>query len=173
MNRSTSLLAETAICLVCLFGAFSTTPALAQRGGAPPQGQLVQNVDERGRNPYQETQITTCGGTQHCNFTFLAVPAGKRLVLTHVSGFVDVVGGTFPNSYVASSFGGSQYASVFFPGTKGTVSPTSTRIVYNTDVLAYFDATDQPSGFYGLFSTADTFAGGGELTLSGYYINLP
>jgi hypothetical protein len=169
MSRLTSRASSViAFCALCIVGAIDATPAVAQIRAA-----LVQNVDEPGRNPYQETQFTICGGPQNCNFTFAFVPSGKRLVLTHVSGFVDVKGGTIPNSNVESNFGGNQFATVFFLGARGTVSPSSTRIVYNSDVLAYFGPGEQPFGFYGLFSTSDTFLSGGVLTLSGYYINLP
>ncbi len=58
------------------------SPAVAQTRAA-----LVQSIDEPGRNPYQETQSnTTCRGTTVCGFNFAAVPAGKRLVLTNISG---------------------------------------------------------------------------------------
>ena len=169
MSRFTSRASSViAVCALCIVGAIGTTPAVAQTRAA-----LVQNVDEPGRNPYQETQFTICGGPQNCNFTFAVVPSGKRLVLTHVSGFVDVRGGTLPNSNVESNFGGNQFATVFFAGTRGTVFAGATRIVYNSDVLAYFGPGEQPSGFYGLFSTTDTFLNAGSLTLTGYYINLP
>ena len=164
-SHAYSVIAVGALCIVGVIGA---TPAVAQIRAA-----LVQNVDEPGRNPYQETQFTICGGPQNCNFTFALVPSGKRLVLTHVSGFVDVRGGTIPNSNVQSSFGGNQFANVFFVGTQGTVFTSATRIVYNSDVLAYFGPGENPTGFYGLFSTGDTFLSGGSLTLTGYYINLP
>src|SRR3954454_4054241 len=114
-------------------GVFTAKPLLAQIKAA-----LVQNVDEPGRNPYQESQFTVCGGPQNCNFQFAMIPAGKRLVLTLLNGWVDVRGGTLPNSNVQSSFGGNSFATVFFPGTRGNVGGGSTRIVYNSDVLAYF-----------------------------------
>lgn len=167
MNKWT-LLTASAVSALCIVGAFSAAPALAQVRAA-----LVENVDEQGRNPYQETQFTICGGPQNCNFTFAVVPNGKRLVVTHVSGFVDVKGGTLPNSNVQSNFGGSNFATIFFAGTRGTVSASSTRIVYNSEVLGYFGPGEQPSGFYGLFSTTDSFVSAGSLTLAGYYINLP
>ena len=151
-----------------LTGVFTAKPLLAQIKAA-----LVQNIDEPGRNPYQESQFTVCSGPQNCNFQFATIPAGKRLVLTHLNGWVDVRGATLPNSSVSSSFGGNSFASVFFPGTRGTVGGGSTRIIYNTDVLAYFGPGETPSGFYGLFSTTDTFASSGVLTLSGYFITLP
>ena len=161
------LYAAIVIAAVAAITTFTAKPLLAQIRAA-----LVQNVDEPGRNPYQEAQFVTCG-TQNCNFLYAVVPAGKRLVLTNVSGYVDVHGGTLPNTYVQSSFGGSPFATVFVPGIRGTVNSNSTRIVYNSQVTAYFGPGEQPSGFYGLFSTSDSFAAGGLMVLTGYYVNLP
>src|ERR1700757_351238 len=115
---------------------------------------LVQNVDEPGRNPYQETEFDlSCsnGANPACNVDFAAVPAGKRLVVPHVNGFVDVVGGTLPNMFLSSSLGGSQYATVFFQGERGTKIPTSTRIVINQPINAYFGAGEVPHIFSGLY----------------------
>jgi hypothetical protein len=157
------------VACVAVLGHFYAKPLLAQVRAA-----LVQNVDEPGRNPYQEVVFTICGGTQNCNFSFSIVPPGKRLVVTHVNGFIDVRNGTLPNANVESSFGGSQFASIFIPGVRQTASANSTRIVYNEAVLAYFGPGESPAGFYGLFSTTDTWPtnGGGLMTLTGYYINL-
>ena len=46
-------------------------------------------------------------------------------------------------------------------------------MVYNSPVTAYFGPGEQPSGFYGLFSTSDSFVSGGLQVLTGYYVNLP
>jgi hypothetical protein len=94
-------------------------------------------------------------------------------VLTHVNGYADVKGGTLPNSYLQSSFGGSQYATVFLPGEKGTVFSNGSRIVYNSNVQAYFGPGEQPSAAYLLFSTPDLFNCGALLSLTGYYVSLP
>lgn len=158
---------------VVIVGGVIVGGVFAKPIAAQVRAAIVQNVDEPGRNPYQETQFVICGGPQNCNFSFAAVPAGKRLVLTNVNGFVDVKNGTLPNANVESSLGGSQYATVFVPGTRGTVNLGSTRVVYNSEVKAYFGPGEQPSGFYGLFSTSDTFVGGGLMTLTGYYVTLP
>jgi hypothetical protein len=157
------------VACAAVLGHFYAKPLLAQVRAA-----LVQNVDEPGRNPYQEAIFTTCSGTQNCNFGFSIVPPGKRLVVTHVNGFIDVRNATLPNANLQSSLGGSQYASVFLTGVRNTVSAGSTRIVFNNEVLAYFGPGESPAGFYGLFSTTDSWPtnAGGLMTLTGYYINL-
>ena len=58
--------------------------------GAQPKPALVQDIDEPGRNPYQQgmsfvASASTCSNNFACSVDFPAVPAGKRLVLTYVS----------------------------------------------------------------------------------------
>lgn len=72
-------------------------PALTQ---AQTRAALVKNVDEPGRAPYQSViefnAGTGCIGTQ-CNIvSFAPVPAGKRLVVDHVSALVGVISGGQP-----------------------------------------------------------------------------
>lgn len=63
----------------------------ATLASAQPKPALVQDRDEPGRNPYQQTlqmkqNSTNCGPlVSLCSFTFDTVPAGKRLVVTNVS----------------------------------------------------------------------------------------
>jgi hypothetical protein len=157
-----------ALTVLALLGHFYAKPLLAQVRAA-----LVENVDEPGRNPYQETIFATCTGSQFCNQGFSMVPAGKRLVLTNISGYVDVTAGTLPNGDITSSLGGSQYATVFFTGVRGTVSSFGTRMVINQEIRAYFGPGETPHVFEGLVSTSDTFSDGANVMLSGYYVNLP
>ena len=61
-------------------------------GGAPSAVTVtnkvtVQNRDEPGRNPYQESAGTLCT-PDRCVAEFPAVPAGHRLVVTFVSAFI-------------------------------------------------------------------------------------
>jgi hypothetical protein len=80
--------------LVVMAGKFFAVPLLAQVRAA-----LVQNVDERGRIPYQATYLnTTClGNLFHCDYNFAAIPNNKRLVITH-----------FDAAYQVNNFGGLQ-----------------------------------------------------------------
>lgn len=65
---------------------------------------LVKNLDEPGREPYQQTvQIpeanSGCPGSPcDSTFTFPAVPANKRLVIQHVSANLILFSGSFPFS---------------------------------------------------------------------------
>jgi hypothetical protein len=64
--------------------------AAAQAASPPPPPTVVQNADEPGRNPYQDSQTfnqtTQDGCTQFvCTLKFTPVPSGKRLVVTYAS----------------------------------------------------------------------------------------
>jgi hypothetical protein len=145
------------------------SPALAQTRAA-----LVQSIDEPGRNPYQETQSnTTCRGTTVCSFNFAAVPPGKRLVLTNISGYVDTGAGALPNGFVSSGFGGSAYATIPFTGVRGAVSALGTRIFINHSVQAYFGPGEPINAIYHVNGSGDTMSGGALMMLSGYFVNVP
>jgi hypothetical protein len=45
-----------------------------------------QNVDEAGRSPYQSAAAPYCTPGQECYINFSAVPAGKRLVTSFLTG---------------------------------------------------------------------------------------
>lgn len=148
-------------------GALSALPVAAQTRAA-----LVQSVDEPGRNPYQEVLSDLgCRGTTVCSFNFAAVPAGKRLVVTHISGYIDTAAGTLPNGFLTSSFGGSSYATSPFTGVRGPISGLGTRIVINNEVLAYFSVGETPRATMQVFG--DTASGGALIMLTGYFVNVP
>ena len=134
----------------------------------------MQSVDEPGRNPYQETlSDLSCRGTTVCSFNFAAVPAGKRLVVTHLAGYVDTTAGTLPNGFFQSSFGGSAYVTLPFTGVRGPTSALGVRIFINHPVLAYFGPGDSPRGVYHVNGSGDTMSGGALMMVTGYFVNLP
>lgn len=149
-------------------GMLVTLPAAAQTRAA-----LVQSVDEPARNPYQETQFNVvCRGTSICGLDFAVVPAGKRLVVTHISGYVDTANGTMPNSFLQSTLGGTYTATVPIIAARGPLSALGTRYVISQNVLAYFGPGESPRGSYqGLLG--EVMSGGALMMLSGYFINLP
>jgi hypothetical protein len=65
-------------------GAFTAGPAIAQAVRAA----LVSNVDDPGRIPYQQSFVVFFGGANNSQLT-PAVPPGKRVVITNISGAVD------------------------------------------------------------------------------------
>lgn len=156
-----------AVLTLAVFGRFYAKPVLAQVRAA-----LTQNVDEPGRNPYQQqffSYLSNCqAGSQFCNFNFPAVPANSRLVLTNISGYVDMANAGQPNCNVESSLGGSTYASVSFTGTGTEISTTGARAFFNVATRAYFGAGEAPHGFCGFGSTNNSSGGDGFMTLTGY-----
>ena len=153
-------------------------PVLAQTRSA-----LVQSVDEPGRNPYQELRNFNCRVRVICEFEFAPVPAGKRLVLTHISGHADTLNGTLPYAYVGSihgvvvpPLGTATTAGLPFAGVRGPTSSVvafGTRIIFNQSVQAYFDHGVTPNGRYSLYEYGDTFTGVATLMLTGYFVNVP
>lgn len=69
--------------LLAVLGKFYAVPLMAQVRAA-----LVKNLDEPGRTPYQSTQSCNTLAGLFCSADLTAVPAGKRLVIQHLSGFV-------------------------------------------------------------------------------------
>jgi hypothetical protein len=154
-----------AVLALAVLGYFYSEPLIAQVRAA-----LVQNVDEPGRNPFQDRELFSCTvGSTFCNSDFTMVPGGKRLVVTSVSAFVDS-SGTAPNCNLSSSSG----TVAFFTGARGPVSVGSSRYFINQPLQAYFNTGETPHLFCGLNSTPDVFTSGfATAVLTGYYINLP
>jgi hypothetical protein len=76
-----------AFAAVALLTGAALTLAMPDWAGAQQQQMrfsLVRSVDEPGLNPYQEEVIAGCTSVP-CQIQFPAVPAGKRLVVKHVS----------------------------------------------------------------------------------------
>jgi len=105
--------------LVALIVSLSATVPLGQEAaaqGRPSNPVIVTNpntnpaitsdIENRGRAPYQSSVRTeSCGGRELCEFSF-AAPAGKRIVVQNVAGFVFFggAGGTTVNQIQVSVF---------------------------------------------------------------------
>jgi len=68
--------------VLALIGMLTAKPVLAQIRAA-----LVANVDEPGRTPYQGVVVVT---TDTCCYSLAPVPSGRRLVITNVTGSVNL-----------------------------------------------------------------------------------
>jgi len=163
--RLTNAAAVAAMLLLAMFAA-----VLAPRNAAAQtRAALVQNVDEPGRSPYQESASAVCFAT--CTITFSAVPAGMRLVVTHINGSMDTIGtGASPRVV----FGGI----MTLPTVRGIVVRSDAQMIFNHELLMYFDAGARPVVFgdftLGLLgSTTDRFGGPSNATLTGYLVKLP
>ena len=87
--------------------AVSAPLALAQRPA------LTKSVDEPGRTPYFDVveNFTPCSPSSSCGVVFKAVPAGYRLVVTHVSVYIVSCSSTL--AYLTSAAGLSR--AIFLP----------------------------------------------------------
>ena len=168
--RKSYLYGAVAFATLVSLGLFTAKPLMAQIKAA-----FVQNVDEPGRNTYQETHSGNCPPLNQrlCTFYFAAVPAGKRLVLTNVSGYIDVRNGSLPNAIIESNLGNIPNALVFLPAIRGAVQVGGTRMVYNSEVKAYYVPGGTPIGLLTVLDQSDSFADSGQLSLTGYYVSLP
>src|SRR5207245_895271 len=86
--------AVTLVALTIIGGLITSRQAAAQNPN--PGSVTTRNLDEPGRNPYAET-VTFQGFCQSVpcdiNINFPAIPIGKRLVITDVSGILLLRGG--------------------------------------------------------------------------------
>ena len=131
----------------------------------------TKNVDQPGRSPYQVTSLfspSSCTFNSvlyFCPLSFPVVPAGKRLIIEHISMFV------------AESAGGSPDSLRFlnsFNGTAFWVQPTFTPRVGTPDhsfldrpVLVYYDSGENPNV---LLAVTKVLAAA-EMSVQGYLID--
>jgi len=129
---------------------------------------LVQNVDEPGRNPYQEMVFLSCfpgyAGIELCTGGFTTVPTNSRLVITHISGEVSVLGGGIGDGLLWLAYAGTSRTP--FPLLPGGLN----GLFVNEPVLAYFEAGQIPQIQLGFTNPASNPAA--FITLAGYYVRL-
>lgn len=165
MKPSQALLGALSLALCTLVA----VPAQAQTRAA-----LVQNIDEPGRSPYSELKGENCMATQHCRLQFSAVPAGKRLVVTYISGYTHVAAGTLPDLALVSWTATPKPTQLHMTAVHGaTFGSAGVRMYFNQTVTAYFEPGDIPLASFDLPSTNDSFSSYTALQLTGYYITLP
>jgi hypothetical protein len=146
----------------------------------------VRNVDEPGRSPYAETfsmvQMdqgcsTTGGNFQRCVYSgaFPAVPAGKRLVLTHAAGIGRAPTGCKLSSVElhTSSVNARAGAGIAIHYLSFATSPAiPEQGIFSHPITAYVEAGSAVE-FQVDASCAGIQAGGQVLTLTGYFVGLP
>jgi hypothetical protein len=162
-------------------GGFTAKPLLAQIKAA-----FVENVDEPGRNPFHLNNYLApnlsstgvqCNANNICTAFYGVVPAGKRLVITNVSGLIFVATpGVVAYAQIYDSVSGDPLSYTYMPTVlqTGTVSG-SNMIGLNVPLLAYFNPGDQPTIVFQTttpVSIASALPPSG-ISVSGYYVNLP
>lgn len=160
MNRTKAIAALAAMVSTI---AIVTTPALANAQT------LIRNVDEPGRNPYQQTgSISSCTNGS-CAFNFPFVPAGKRLVIQSVSiGFRTTAYPSYKQAVLNTLYDNVvHYLPIEYQGGN---SSNGYLFIVNQTVQRYYDAGQQPR--LDLF-VLGSYQGTQSFTISGYLINLP
>lgn len=140
---------------------------------AQPKPALVQDRDEPGRNPYQQLlqvkqDSTHCGPLiTLCVFEFDTVPAGKRLVVTHVS----VILHTDPSTGEPLAYAGPAQIPTFAHWLPLPQSAGGTQHITAGAVLFYVEAGSYPY----VIVTASLLTDGrtASASISGYYVNVP
>jgi hypothetical protein len=176
MNRWKSCLWMAAgAAALTVVGAFTTKPLLAQIRAA-----FVENVDEPGRSPYTSfatLNSNSCSGGG-CLLFFAQVPAGKRLIVTSVTGQFNVatpsiVSNVLLDSVIKKPSSGSIHTVVRIPATPIANTANGTNMIgVSATLLAFFATFDQPalsiaSDISGLTRVDDA----GMFTLSGYLVD--
>lgn len=149
-----------ALVLLAVAGKFYAQPVMAQVRAA-----LVQDVDQPARAPFQVT--VTVNPVSNFNYTQVAIPAGKRLVIDYVSitGAAQASGGAIQpivllNSTVAGGSGNLYY---FAPPANSNL-PTQFYMAQPTTI--YADTLYVGPAFSGFSPTFDTM----NVVISGHLI---
>ena len=148
--------------LSTVIGLLSAGPAIAQVVRAA----LVKNVDEKGRSPWSATRdLFPCppGG---CTLSLPPIPAGKRLVIEYISGFVIV--NTPSTQPVTVELTVSFVPVAFLPVSFSTVSADTAWIV-SSKILAYAEEGTTPQVLVG--TSGDAAPGFVGFVVSGYLID--
>jgi hypothetical protein len=158
MTRSAKILAA------LILGAVFTTAAMAQARPA-----LIQDRDQAGRNFYWANASCNQVTFNFCSVVFPTPPAGKRLIVTHVS-ILNLSPSANPITSIDLRYqNGAIIAflnSQFNTGVNGSYNYTT-----NEAVLAKFDPGEVPQLLTFLMPTVNSFQMVG--VISGYMIDIP
>jgi hypothetical protein len=158
--------------LLATLGHFYAKPLMAQIKAA-----LVQNVDEPGRNPYLSTAqlapICVQQGSDNCVLVFAAPPAGKRLVLTNITGNIyPQTPGIVPILRLNVVAAGRTVEQVYIPTFLEAGTYFSRNIIGVNAQLNVFSEPDiNGSPLVEIFATTELIEA--HLALSGYLVSLP
>lgn len=133
----------------------------------------ANGAEEPGRSPYQETIQFGFGfgacGQNNCELLFSSVPAGKRLVIKSISATFVVDRGLLAAVALAPS---GNSVSVFVP-TMLQGNFGKDFIVTNLQLQAYCDPGSAPIAFVLLTGNTTNLNGAQQVTVTGYYVDVP
>jgi hypothetical protein len=163
MEKLTKLISMAAFSAI--FVVLTATSATAQTRPA-----LVQDRDQAGRNFYSFQG--TCGNvmTGVCTIDLPAVPAGMRLIITHISAQIAASLSTSVTGADLRKKGTSNFGA--FPNIRPTPNTSfgATFYVANEPVFAKFDAGEIAE--FNIFAPTEPSLGA-QVVLSGYMIAIP
>jgi len=147
--------------LIGIIALGASCPAFAQKAA------LVQNRDDVARNFYYENVY--CGGPSfgYCQLVFSVVPAGKRLIITHVSMLNQMLAPNTISSIDLRYLNGQLQA--FLTATLSPATGNGYNYSVNDSVLASYDAGQTPTLL--TFSNSPAFQVIG--IISGYTVDIP
>jgi hypothetical protein len=153
-----------ALALAAVLGKFYAVPAFGQVRAA-----LMQDRDNKARNYYQTTNLSCGYALNLCSTDLPVVPAGKRLVIEHISGEADTSG---PNDlYRASLWTKNQSVSAYLEFGPAILTPNNLYArPFNQVVFAAFDAGQTPQL---TLQTTGNVAFAWQAVITGYMIDIP
>ena len=128
------------------------------------------NVTDPGRIAYQSTVTpTACSGNSQCFSDFPAVPAGHRLVIQHIGGFVVLTAQpTSTDVYIQDNTIGTTFGAFFVPSNP---LPSGFESLFDQAVLGYVDAGDFAIVAVDVQGNSVFNTGTQEVTLTGYVLD--
>ncbi len=150
--------------------ALAALGALACSAASAQKAALVQEVFGPGVTPYQSNQLynpsaSICPNQFFCQIAFPAVPAGKRLVVTHASGTYSMNSGA---TEAIVSIGTALFDTMDLPA---AVPVGANRYVASSPITYYFEPGTTPYIFItgGSVITSNT----GHASIVGYLVPAP
>jgi hypothetical protein len=153
-----------ALALAAVLGKFYAVPAFGQVRAA-----LMQDRDSKARNYYQTSNLSCGYAVSICSTDLPVVPAGKRLVIEHVSGEADTIGPT--DLYRVSLWAKNLWASAYLEFGSANLTPNNLYArPFNQAVFATFDAGQTPQL---TLQTTGNGAFAWQAVITGYMIDIP
>lgn len=151
-------------CTVAVAGLLAGTTAFAQKAA------LVQEVNVPAKSPYQHNLLfngtaANCPNNFFCAVGFPPVPAGKRLVVTHVSAQYSLNSGAVE---AAVSIGTSIGNTLDLPA---PVNTGASRYITSSPVTYYFEAGETPTVF--VIGSSVITGLTNHASVIGYLVSLP
>ena len=168
------------VALVALFfmlvapkAAHAVQESLVQLVNTTANPAIVSDMNDPGRVPYQSsvfgtTQSNCSGAGNECFFVFPTVPAGHRLVIQHVSGFIQATSGAVP-ALVGIPLSNNQDTTSFLVAAQSNVD--GGLVAFDQPVLVYVDEGISPRVAVELASTPAAGNASQGAFLSGYLLD--